>query len=62
MEFDLDQALALLSQTPKVLTAWLGDLPREWIQNNEGPETWGPTDQVGPWKVYLSILKDRQAS
>jgi hypothetical protein len=47
MEFDLDQSLALLSRTPVVLKALLADLPPEWTQNNEGPETWSPHDVVG---------------
>ena len=47
MEYDLDQAVALLSKTPLILKAWLADLPREWTANNEGPETWSPYDVVG---------------
>jgi hypothetical protein len=47
MEFDLDEAVALLSRTPVVLKAWLTDLPPEWTQSNEGPETWSPYDVVG---------------
>jgi uncharacterized damage-inducible protein DinB len=47
MEFDLDQAIALLSKTPATLQAWLKDLPREWLQNNEGGETWSPYDVLG---------------
>ena len=47
MEYDLDQAITLLSKTPVILKAWLAGLPREWTQNNEGPETWSPYDVVG---------------
>jgi hypothetical protein len=47
MEFDLAQAVALLSRTPVVLQALLASLPPEWTQNNEGPETWSPYDVIG---------------
>jgi hypothetical protein len=47
MQFDLDQAIALLSRTPSVLKALLADLPPEWTQNNEGRETWSPYDVLG---------------
>lgn len=47
MQFDLDQALAVLSRTPAALKALLLDLPREWTRNNEGSETWSPYDVVG---------------
>jgi hypothetical protein len=47
MEFDLDEAVALLSRTPMVLKAMLAGLPPEWTRNNEGPETWSPYDVVG---------------
>ncbi|MCI0390462.1 MAG: DinB family protein [Acidobacteria bacterium] len=47
MEFDLDHAVAVLSRTPTALKALLAGLPREWIRNNEGPETWSPYDVLG---------------
>jgi hypothetical protein len=47
MEFDLDEAVALLSRTPVVLKALLTGLPPGWARNNEGPETWSPYDVVG---------------
>lgn len=47
MVFNLDQALAVLSRTPATLKTLLKDLPREWIENNEGPETWSPYDVIG---------------
>ena len=45
--FSLDQALLLLERTPRTLDAMLRDLPQEWMDANEGGETWSPFDVVG---------------
>ncbi|MGH9934614.1 MAG: DinB family protein [Blastocatellia bacterium] len=47
MEFDLNEAMAVLSRTPEALKSILNGLPRNWVDNNEGPETWNPFDVVG---------------
>ncbi len=47
MTFNLNEAITLLSRTPKVLDALLSELPDEWVTNNEGDETWSPFDIVG---------------
>jgi hypothetical protein len=47
MEFDLEEAMAALSRTPAALKAMLSGLPRNWVENNEGPETWSPYDVIG---------------
>jgi hypothetical protein len=47
MQFNLDQAIALLSRTPQTLESLLGGLPSEWVLNNEGDSTWSPFDVVG---------------
>jgi hypothetical protein len=47
MGFDLDDAMAVLSRTPAVMKAMLNSLPRTWLENNEGPDTWSPYDVVG---------------
>ena len=47
MEFDLNNAMAVLAKTPATLRAMLKDLPRDWVENNEGPGTWNPYDVVG---------------
>ncbi|MGE0128372.1 MAG: DinB family protein [Blastocatellales bacterium] len=47
MEFNLDEAMAVLSRTPATLKAMLNGLPRNWLENNEGPETWSPYDVIG---------------
>jgi uncharacterized damage-inducible protein DinB len=47
MKFELDEAMAALSRTPAALKMMLNDLPRNWVENNEGPETWSPYDVIG---------------
>lgn len=47
MEFNLDEAMAVLSRTPATLRELLAGLPALWISGNEGPDTWSPQDVVG---------------
>ena len=47
MEFYLAQALPVLERTPVVLRTLLADLPSEWTDSNEGPDTWSPFDVIG---------------
>ena len=47
MEFDLNDALAVLSRNPAVLRALLKDMPQNWVSGNERPDTWSPYDVVG---------------
>ncbi len=47
MQFNLDQSIEILGQTPLVLENLLIGLSEEWIQNNEGAETWSPYNIVG---------------
>ena len=47
MQFQLDDAIAILSRTPAALDAMLRGLPEPWLHANEGPETWSPFDVVG---------------
>lgn len=47
MEFQLEQAISILSRTPATLNALLKDASAEWTMNNEGPDTWGPYDILG---------------
>ncbi len=35
--FDLDEARALLANTPALLTAWFRDVPAAWLMSGEGP-------------------------
>jgi hypothetical protein len=47
MEFDLDDAVSLLTRTPNVLRALLEGLPQQWVSMNEGENTWSPFDVIG---------------
>lgn len=47
MQFNLDHAVRLLTRTPAVLRAMLDDLPAEWLNSNEGGDTWSPYDVIG---------------
>lgn len=47
MRYSLDEAVAVLERTPKVVEAWLRGLPDAWTRQNEGGETWSPYDVVG---------------
>jgi hypothetical protein len=47
MEFDLDRGTAVLERTPGALRALLHGLPPEWVEANEGPDTWSPFDVLG---------------
>lgn len=47
MNFDLEEAQAVLRRTPRILDAWLRGLPAAWIHANEGPATWSAFDIVG---------------
>ncbi len=46
MEFNLQQAIALLSRTPATLNALLRDLPEVWTLRNEGENTWSAFEIV----------------
>jgi uncharacterized damage-inducible protein DinB len=47
MQYDMQQATALLRRTPAVLDALLRDLPDELTRANEGGQTWSAYDIVG---------------
>ncbi len=47
MNFNLEQATAILARTPTTLVAILSDLPDEWSRAMEGPDTFSPFDVVG---------------
>ncbi len=46
-QFDLEQALELLSKTPAILNEWLGNLPVEWSRYKSDEESWSAFDVVG---------------
>ena len=45
--FVMEEALAILSRTPRVVDAMLRGLPEGWIAAHEGGQTWSPFDIVG---------------
>jgi len=47
MDYQSDQAIAILQRTPETLTALLRGLPEEWTRSNAGPDTWSAYDVVG---------------
>lgn len=47
MTFNLPEATALLSRTPKTLDALLRGLPETWTRNDEGKATWSAFDVLG---------------
>lgn len=47
LEFDLEEAIAVLERTPGVLSSLLGELPDAIVRATEGPGTWSPFDVVG---------------
>lgn len=47
MNFQIEQAVEILSQTPSVLTSLLGNLSGEWTMNKENAESWSAFDVVG---------------
>ncbi|MFY9555382.1 MAG: DinB family protein [Blastocatellia bacterium] len=47
MEFQLDQAVQILSRTPDTFNHLLRGLPDPWIKGNEGSDTWSPFDVLG---------------
>jgi hypothetical protein len=47
MDFNLNQAIAVLARTPKALDALLRALPDGWVLSNEGDGSWSAFDIVG---------------
>ena len=47
MHFQLSNAVPVLERTPATLDAMLRDLPADWTDADEGPETWSPWVVLG---------------
>jgi hypothetical protein len=47
MEFQIDDAVELLSRTPDTMNQLLRDLPGRWVLGDEGPGTWSAFDILG---------------
>ena len=64
MNFDLHKSLEILEKTPRVLDSLLNGLSDDWINSNEGENTWSPYDIVGhlnfgektDWLVRIKII------
>lgn len=64
MQYNLQEAIDILSRTPKALSNLLKDLPDNWTKNNEGGESWSPFDVMGhyvhgektDWITRLEII------
>lgn len=68
MQFKTEKSLEVLRNTPEVLSALLNNLSEEWINCNEGDDTWSPkeviahlivceeTDWLSRVKIILSDL------
>ena len=71
MKYKLEEAVTILSKTPKLLHLLLEGLDEEWLKSNEGPDTWSPFDILGhlihgentDWipraRIILSDRKDK---
>ena len=46
-EFNLAEAVAILTRTPAALNAMLRGLPNRWVRCNEGKDSWNTFDIVG---------------
>jgi hypothetical protein len=46
VNFDLQEAVAILERTPQALRALLAGLPPAWIQADEGPEPVSPRSRA----------------
>jgi DinB family protein len=47
MDLVLDDVIAILTRTPRVLDVQLRGLSEGWLASNEGPDTWNPRNVVG---------------
>lgn len=47
MKFNLNKSIEILERTPSVVETMLKGISEEWVQTNEGPDTWSPYDIVG---------------
>ncbi|OIQ30445.1 MAG: hypothetical protein BM564_03505 [Bacteroidetes bacterium MedPE-SWsnd-G2] len=64
MNYKIEDALAILKRTPKVLKQLLSGLPNQWLHSNEGEKTWSPYDVTGhlvhgektDWLTRINII------
>ena len=46
-QFDLERSIEILSSTPAILKAWLGNLSAEWTHYKSAEESWSAFDILG---------------
>ncbi|MGE1096777.1 DinB family protein [Bacillus altitudinis] len=46
MNFNLDEALDMLSRTPRTLESLLSGLSKDWLHSREGEGTWNPVEVI----------------
>lgn len=64
MSFSIPKSIAVLERTPNVLSNMLQNLPNEWVNCNEGTETWSAFDVIGhliqgekaDWMIRTKII------
>jgi hypothetical protein len=69
MDFKLNSAIEILERTPQVLKSFLNGLSPEWIENNEGEETWSPFDIIGhlihgektDWIIRTEVILSKES-
>lgn len=47
MTFEFNKAIEILEKTPIVIEALFNGISKDWVMNNEGPDTWSPYEIVG---------------
>ncbi|WP_284653619.1 DinB family protein [Flavobacterium terrisoli] len=70
MNFNLTNSIEILERTPQVLNSLLNGISHDWIQNNEGENTWSPFDVMGhlihgektDWIVRTEIILSNSAA
>ena len=55
MDFTLTLGTDILRRTPSVLVALVSDLHADWINGDEGPDTWSPYQVIG----HLTHIEER---
>jgi hypothetical protein len=65
-EFNLAEAIALLTRTPPTLNALLRGLPEKWVRSDEGAGSWNAFDIVGhlvflektDWMLRVRVIRE----
>lgn len=70
MNFDFDKSYEIWERTPHVLRILLSGIDHDWVNTNEGPETFSPYDVVGhllhgehtDWPVRAKMILEKGTS